>query len=337
MSPASFFADAVLFDMDGTLTDSIAAVEAAWARVAEDIGRDPIDIIALTHGKRAVDNLAMLKPDIEEHEMDAEVAAFEESILFYADAYHKYGPGSNPPSSGALTPALFSHSSDSSASSSCPPSRPLSRQPSSMGPMRPGFVTRLSEMLIATARELEEKCSRDLVEERRYKAESTDADERESWELEAATVNRSVKILPGVRRMLSSLPNDRYAVATSGAKTYAYGCMTRVGINPPQVTITADDKRLEAGKPAPDPFLLAAKCLGFSAENCVVFEDSPSGIRAGVASGATVIAVCTSHNRAQIANCGAHYIVEDMSRVECKPIGQGKDMKLRFTILDSEL
>ncbi|KAJ7774917.1 HAD-like protein [Mycena metata] len=326
--PASFFADAVLFDMDGTLTDSIAAVEAAWARVAEEIGRDPADIIALTHGKRAVDNLAILKPDIEEHEMDAEVAAFEESILFYADAYHKYGAGSNPLSSGALTPALFSDSSDSSTPSSCPPSRPPSRQPSSMAPMRPGFVTRLSEMLIATARELEEKCSRDLIEEeRRYKAESIDPDVREAWELEAATVNRSVKILPGVRRMLSSLPKGRYAVATSGAKTYAYGCMNRVGINPPQVTITADDKRLEAGKPAPDPFLLAAKCLGFSAENCVVFEDSPSGIRAGVASGATVIAVCTSHDRAQIANCGAHYIVEDMSRSDCpKPIAYLGDL-----------
>ena len=34
--------------------------------------------------------------------------------------------------------------------------------------------------------------------------------------------------------------------------------MTRVGITPPKVTITADDKRLKAGKPAPDPFVLAA-------------------------------------------------------------------------------
>ena len=47
--------------------------------------------------------------------------------------------------------------------------------------------------------------------------------------------------------------------------------MTRVGITPPPVTITADDKRLKAGKPAPDPFLLAAKCLGFDASRGVVF------------------------------------------------------------------
>jgi HAD superfamily hydrolase (TIGR01509 family) len=50
----------------------------------------------------------------------------------------------------------------------------------------------------------------------------------------------------------------------------------------------ADDKRLKAGKPVPDLFLLAARKLGFSPSNCVVFEDSPSGIRAGLASGATL-------------------------------------------------
>jgi HAD superfamily hydrolase (TIGR01509 family) len=290
----------------------------------------------------------MLKPDIEEHEMDAEVAAFEQSILFYADAYHKYGPDSrsykplNTPSSGTSTPALTS--SGSSATSSSPASRQPSpsRQPSSMGAVgsvRPSLVSRLSEMLVVTALELEEKGSRSLTEEERGKEESKISldNEPQAWELEAATVDRSVKILPGVRRMLSSIPKDRYAVATSGAKTYAYGCMTRVGINPPKVTITADDKRLAAGKPQPDPFLLAAKCLGFSAASCVVFEDSPSGIRAGVASGATVIAVCTSHQRAQLEDCGAHYIVEDMSKVECKVVGQGKDSKLRFTILDEEL
>jgi beta-phosphoglucomutase-like phosphatase (HAD superfamily) len=105
--------------------------------------------------------------------------------------------------------------------------------------------------------------------------------------------------------------------------------MKRVGITPPPVTITADDKRLKAGKPAPDPFLLAAECLGYDAARCVVFEDSPSGIRAGVASGATVIAVCTSHERPQIENCGAHYIVENLKRVSCEVEGD----RLKFTIL----
>ena len=116
---------------------------------------------------------------------------------------------------------------------------------------------------------------------------------------------------------------------TDCISSIAYGCMTRVGIVPPRVTITADDKRLKAGKPAPDPFLLAARELGFSASKCVVFEDSPSGIRAGLASGATVIAVCTSHERSKIEHIGAHFVVENMESVTCEPCEDGR---LRFTV-----
>lgn len=61
--------------------------------------------------------------------------------------------------------------------------------------------------------------------------------------------DKSVKILPGVRRIIDALPEGRYAVATSGAKTYCYGALQRVGILPPKVTITADDPRLKGGKP----------------------------------------------------------------------------------------
>ena len=105
--------------------------------------------------------------------------------------------------------------------------------------------------------------------------------------------------------------------------------MNRVGIIPPPITITADDKRVKAGKPAPDPFLLAAECLGYDPKKCVVFEDSPAGIRAGVASGATVIAVCTSHERSKIENCGAHYIVENLNNVSCEVEGD----RLKFSLV----
>ncbi|KAL1950637.1 hypothetical protein VTO73DRAFT_5761 [Trametes versicolor] len=338
----TFYADAVLFDMDGTLTDSISAVEAAWGKVAKDIGQDPAYVIAATHGKRAVDNLAQFKPHIKHHEMDNEVQAFEESILFFADAYNKHGPGSvqnSPMNSGATTPAL-------SPSSSNPASRASSRASSFVGTIaqlapfrRPSFLHRVSSLLSMspTIRENEEVLENPISEETEEEAEDwkmmlQKKHQLEAWQLEATAVDRSVRILPGVKRVMDSIPKGRYAVATSGAKTYAYGCMTRVGITPPEVTITADDKRLKAGKPAPDPFLLAAKELGFEATRCVVFEDSPSGIKAGVASGATVIAVCTSHERSKIENCGAHYLVDNMEQIQITAEGEGAAMRLRFTI-----
>ena len=105
-----------------------------------------------------------------------------------------------------------------------------------------------------------------------------------------------------------------------------------MGITPPAVTITADDPRLRAGKPSPDPFLLAAECLGYRASRCVVFEDSPSGIRAGVAAGAVVIAVCTSHSREQIEECGAHFVVENLEYVRCEEMETDEGLRLMFTV-----
>lgn len=343
----TFYADAVLFDMDGTLTDSIAAVEAAWGKVAKDIGQDPAYVIAATHGKRAIDNLTAFKPHIKEHEMEDAVQDFEESILFFADAYNLHGPGSQPEllsnspfdvrtptdSSGYATPDL-------TPGSSAPSSRASSF--AAAGARRPSFASRLNSMLTMTAvpeasiygqapqfdSPIMEEDQGDMVTFEANKAKR-EMHRLQAWQIEAAGVDRSVRILPGVKRMMQSIPQGKYAVATSGAKTYAYGCMTRVGITPPKITITADDKRLKAGKPAPDPFLLAAKELGYDAKKCVVFEDSPSGIKAGVASGATVIALCTSHERSKIENAGAHYLVENMERVVCEP---QEDGQLKFTV-----
>ena len=61
------------------------------------------------------------------------------------------------------------------------------------------------------------------------------------------------------------------------------------GLPSPEVLITADD--IENGKPNPEPFLKAAEKMGIDPKECVVFEDSVAGIKAGLASGATVIGV----------------------------------------------
>jgi HAD superfamily hydrolase (TIGR01509 family) len=53
--------------------------------------------------------------------------------------------------------------------------------------------------------------------------------------------------------------------------------------------VTRDD--VTRVKPAPDLFLLAAERLGVEAGTCLVFEDSPNGIRAARAAGMRVVAV----------------------------------------------
>ncbi len=46
----------------------------------------------------------------------------------------------------------------------------------------------------------------------------------DAWQIESCAVDRAVdravRVLPGVKKLMDSLPEGRYAVATSGAKTY---------------------------------------------------------------------------------------------------------------------
>lgn len=54
------------------------------------------------------------------------------------------------------------------------------------------------------------------------------------------------------------------------------------------VLVTGDIPNL-AGKPAPDPYLYAAEKLGVDIKDCLVFEDSATGITAAVRSGAKAV------------------------------------------------
>ncbi|WVF65695.1 hypothetical protein IAT40_000426 [Kwoniella sp. CBS 6097] len=310
---SSFTADGVLFDMDGTLTDSIAAVEAAWTAKANELGLEPEEVIRATHGRRASDNLMELVPGLRKEHVEREVEKFERSILAFADT----PPESRKNSFASGRSSRSSQSSTNSAStrrSSLAPMTPVSHTPDVA--RHPAFQFSTSETLTLTSEKLVKETIID---------ESAIDDDEEAEDI----IDMSVRILPGVRKMINSLPDNKYAVATSGAKTYCHGCLNRTSINIPKVCVTADDSRLLRGKPFPDPFLLAASDLGIAPTRAVVFEDSPSGIKAGVASGATVIAVCTSHKREQIENLGAHFVVETMDQVK---VDQLSDGQLQFTV-----
>lgn len=65
-------------------------------------------------------------------------------------------------------------------------------------------------------------------------------------------------------------------------------------------------------KPHPDPYLVGLERIGLSgAGDVVVFEDSPSGIRAGVAAGLPVVALATTQAPAALEEVGACMVVED--------------------------
>jgi sugar-phosphatase len=63
----------------------------------------------------------------------------------------------------------------------------------------------------------------------------------------------------------------------------------RTGLRLPAVLV--DATFAGPGKPAPDPYLSAADALGAAPEQCLVIEDSPSGVESAKRAGMTVWAV----------------------------------------------
>jgi pseudouridine-5'-monophosphatase len=60
-----------------------------------------------------------------------------------------------------------------------------------------------------------------------------------------------------------------------------------------RVRVHGDDPSLAAGKPAPDPYLLAAARLGVEASRCWAFEDSLAGSQSALAAGCLVHVLLT--------------------------------------------
>ena len=61
-----------------------------------------------------------------------------------------------------------------------------------------------------------------------------------------------------------------------------------------QFKVIVDGHQVSRPKPFPDIYLKCASKLGFSPRNCIVFEDSPTGIEAGRAAGMRLVGVETT-------------------------------------------
>ncbi|CQH60542.1 sugar phosphatase [Yersinia frederiksenii] len=66
-----------LFDLDGTLVDSLPVVERAWIGWANKRGINPSEVLDFIHGKQAITSLRHFMPGASESEIEAEFLALE--------------------------------------------------------------------------------------------------------------------------------------------------------------------------------------------------------------------------------------------------------------------
>lgn len=204
-------ANALLFDLDGVLADSTANVERHWSEWARRVGLDPAELLPIVHGRRAIDTIRGVRP-----ELDAE-------------------------------------------------------------------------------RELAE-----LVRQ-----ESTDT--------------RGIVALPGAADLLAQLPDDAWAVVTSGVRAVALARLRAAGLRVPSALVTAD--AITRGKPDPEGYLEGARRLGVPPAECVVVEDAPAGAQAARNAGMQLLALTTTHDAGALEP--AALVVPDLSHVWVRVTGHG--------------
>ena len=103
-----------------------------------------------------------------------------------------------------------------------------------------------------------------------------------------------LRVLPGVKDLLQRLPPERWAIVTSCTHRLLLGRLKAAGLPVPERIISGD--MVERGKPDPEPYRRGAELLGFGVKDCVVVEDAPSGVGAGVAAGCRVLGVLGTHS-----------------------------------------
>ena len=116
--------------------------------------------------------------------------------------------------------------------------------------------------------------------------------------------------------MLSGLPEAlnlaktlgvRCIAVTNAPRGAAEACMESLRVAVPAADIIEGlviGAECQRAKPHPDPYLEGMRQLGVQPNECIVFEDSGSGVRAGVAAGVPVVGLRSTLGDADLRKVG---------------------------------
>jgi len=130
-------------------------------------------------------------------------------------------------------------------------------------------------------------------------------------------VREQVTILPGAVALLGDLhaAGVPCGLVSASVRPMVDAVLARVGAAHFAVTISGDD--VSRNKPDPEPYLKAIAALGGDPSRCVVLEDSPNGVAAGLAAGCQVVAV---PHAATIQPAERLRVVESLAEVSAKSL-----------------
>jgi beta-phosphoglucomutase len=128
-----------------------------------------------------------------------------------------------------------------------------------------------------------------------------------------------VASIPDFLPFLESLKNEgcKTGVATSAPRANLDLIMGKLGFENLMESILASEN-VSNHKPHPEVYLKSADNLKIPPQNCIVFEDSFSGVTAALNAGMKVIGVLSSHSKDELPTCD--FYIDDYTQINPKII-----------------
>jgi len=142
---------------------------------------------------------------------------------------------------------------------------------------------------------------------------------QEQFHFTKGNFDQYVTLVSGIEKYLADLNKAGMilALATSSRKETTDIVLDKYHLRKYfKAIVTADN--LKHAKPDPEIFLIAAEKLKIKPDECVVFEDSHSGVEAARRAGMKVVLVMTSHNQKAIPN--TDLAIKDFTTISVKDI-----------------
>lgn len=121
-------------------------------------------------------------------------------------------------------------------------------------------------------------------------------------------------LVPGVREFLQRHAGEALGLATNAERANVDFILDGAGLRA-YFRMVVDGHQVQNPKPDPEIYLRAAKLLSTAPRNCIVFEDSFSGIEAARAAGARIVGVRTTHSELP----GANLAIDDFLSPQLEP------------------
>ena len=125
--------------------------------------------------------------------------------------------------------------------------------------------------------------------------------------------------ITGIVEFISDLKSNavKIGVATSAPRANLDLIFSKVDLREKLGSIMASED-VKKNKPDPEVYLTSALNLGVSPAQCVVFEDSFSGVTAALNAGMSVVGVLTSHTKEELPPCNLY--INDYSEMSFQTI-----------------